>query len=54
MAPVMVVQIHEPIVDLEGLFVLKMYDWRYSVDESSSRKLGGWSLARDVQLGKRR
>ncbi|KAH6622124.1 hypothetical protein C7974DRAFT_414790 [Boeremia exigua] len=55
MAPVMVVRIFEPAIDLEGDFVLKVYDRRYSTearDEEGDNN--AWTVARDMGFEKRR
>lgn len=55
MAPVMVVRIFEPILDLEGDFVLKVYDRRYSAKlrEPHSER-DQWTVTRDMEFEKRR
>jgi hypothetical protein len=53
MAPVMVVRIVDPTVDLKGDFVLKVYDHRYTNDLRKRHEIYRWSNTRDIELEKR-
>jgi hypothetical protein len=53
MAPVMVVRICEPTLNLKGDFVLKTYDRRY-VNNLRMTERDVWSRARDMEFEKRR
>lgn len=52
MAPVMVVQIHAPYVDLRGDFVLKIYDRRYASAVREEEEIPEWDAAHEVQFQK--
>ncbi|KAJ8105237.1 hypothetical protein OPT61_g10300 [Boeremia exigua] len=54
MATVLVVHIFEPTIDLEGEFVLKVYDIRYSDEFRSQHKIERWSQTRDMKVEQRR
>lgn len=53
MAPAMVVHIYEPALDLEGAFVLKMYDRRYADRAREHIRFASWTPSRDMQLESR-
>ncbi|KAF9695207.1 hypothetical protein EKO04_006845 [Ascochyta lentis] len=54
MAAVMVVRVFEPTVDLEGEFVLKVYDQRYTGELRKQYGVQSWSRTRDMKLERRR
>ncbi|KAI8940988.1 hypothetical protein NX059_002237 [Plenodomus lindquistii] len=53
MAAVMVVRIHEPALDLEGDFVLKVYDRRTDCD-ARIKKGNPWSARKELEFERRR
>ena len=54
MAAVVVVRIFEPRLDMEGDFVLKVYDNRHSDQLRVHYKVERWSQVHDMMLEKRR
>jgi len=53
MAPVMVVRIHEPAFDIEGDFLLKVYDRRLTKDTRKDECIEEWTIDRDIEFEKR-
>ncbi|KAF1851184.1 uncharacterized protein K460DRAFT_361953 [Cucurbitaria berberidis CBS 394.84] len=54
MAPVMVVRIHKATLDLEGDFVLKVYDRRYTNEAREDYHFEEWSTELDLHFESRR